>query len=65
MVIRRGETAKEDKHYVQKFTDVTALNKLFFDPVTNTQIHIHNQTITNLQIDYPYLLVSGFNTTTR
>jgi len=31
------------------------MNEVFFDPTSNTQIHVSDQTITNTWITYPYM----------
>ena len=64
MIIRRGETTKYDRHYVKEYEidHESCFNHIFFDPLLNAQIHVHNDTITNQWITYPSLTIENKTT---
>ena len=57
MVIRRGETVSMDRHYVNNYATAPppAMNNIFFDPMSNTHVHVFNNTITNRWFTFPHV----------
>ena len=54
---RRGETLGMDTHYIREFPALKTnlINHLYFDPTSNTQMHVDDTSITNMAITYPWL----------
>jgi hypothetical protein len=57
LVFRRGETVAATKHHIGYYntTGPYVMNEVFFDPTSNTQIHVSDQSISNTWITYPYI----------
>ncbi len=53
-----------DKHFIREYPKQTKnlINNLYFDPTSNTQMHVQDTSITNIAVTYPFVEFSALKT---